>query len=228
MALIPRFAHAARLSQSLHLADFAGGGGFPSLICFAIISKGIRMQYIGLLIAAVIVGIDRFTKWLVTSNLGLKETISVIKFGDVEVLNISYYLNDGAAFSRFSGKSAMLIGVTSIMIVALVLMLLLKVIKKPSYIIAASLILGGGLGNLIDRVFNDGLVVDFIDVRIINFAIFNFADICAVCGTILVVFLLFTEDLWKKLAARRARANNNGGEDAAGNLPISEEQNGND
>lgn len=170
------------------------------------------MQYIGLLIAAVIVGIDRLTKWLVTSNMEYKDTIPIIKIGDVEVLNFSYYLNDGAAFSQFKGERAMLIGVTSIMIVTIVVLLLLKKIKKPSYIMAFSLIVGGGLGNLIDRVFNEGKVVDFIDLRIINFAIFNFADICAVCGTIIVIFLLLTEDYRKKRQQLKvAQADNTNG-----------------
>ncbi|MDE6030572.1 MAG: signal peptidase II, partial [Oscillospiraceae bacterium] len=55
------------------------------------------MQYIGLLIAAVLVGIDRLTKWLVTSNMELKDSIHIIEIGGREVLNLTYYTNDGAA-----------------------------------------------------------------------------------------------------------------------------------
>lgn len=52
-----------------------------------------------------------------------------------------------------------------------------------------SLIVAGGIGNLIDRVIR-GEVVDFIDVRIINFAVFNVADICAVLGALGLLLLL--------------------------------------
>lgn len=164
------------------------------------------MQYIGLLIAVVLVGIDRLTKWLVVSNMEYLESISIIKIGGKEVLNFSYYLNDGAAFSKFEGKTAMLIGVTSVVIVTLIALLLIKKIQRPSYIIAVSLIIGGGIGNLIDRVFNNGLVVDFIDFRIINFAIFNFADICAVCGAALIMILALTDEVKSHREKKRASA----------------------
>ena len=128
------------------------------------------------------VGIDRLTKWLVTSNMGLNDTIHLIKIGDTEVLNLYYCLNNGAAFSQLGGQTILLIVLTSVVIVGLLVLMITKKVKRPIYMAAVSLIIGGGIGNLIDRIFNNGLVVDFIDVRIINFAIFNFADICAVCG----------------------------------------------
>lgn len=62
--------------------------------------------------------------------------------------------------------------------------------KKPTYIWSMSLIVAGGIGNLIDRVIR-GEVVDFIDVRIINFAVFNVADICAVLGALGLLLLLY-------------------------------------
>ena len=141
-----------------------------------------NLQYIWLIFAAATVGIDRLTKWLVTSNMQLNDTIHLIKIGDTEVLNLYYCLNNGAAFSRLSGQTILLIVLTSIVIVGLLFLMITKRVKRPVYMAAISLIIGGGIGNLIDRIFNNGLVVDFIDVRIINFAIFNFADICAVCG----------------------------------------------
>jgi signal peptidase II len=163
------------------------------------------MQYIGLLIAAVLVVIDRVTKWLVVSNMELKESIHIIQFGDTEVLNISYYTNSGAAFSKFEGQTALLVGFTSAVITALIIALLLKKVKKTPMIIAFSLIIGGGIGNLIDRIFNHGLVVDFIDFRLINFAIFNFADICAVCGAILLMIVMIVDEIKEKIAKRKAK-----------------------
>ncbi len=155
------------------------------------------------------VGIDRLTKWLVTSNMQLNDTIHLIKIGDTEVLNLYYCLNNGAAFSRLSGQTILLIVLTSIVIVGLLFLMITKRVKRPVYMAAISLIIGGGIGNLIDRIFNNGLVVDFIDVRIINFAIFNFADICAVCGAGLLMIVVIADEIREKKRKKSASAQNN-------------------
>ncbi len=171
------------------------------------------MVILGLLGAAVLVGIDQLTKWLVVSNMQLHESIQLIKIGELEVLNFSYYLNDGSAFSMFGGKTEMLICVTSLMMGAMLCAMVLKKVKTLPYIISFSLIIAGGVGNLIDRLFNDGLVVDFIDVRMINFAIFNFADICAVCGGILLCVLVIIDEAAEKRVAKQATANDDTAEE---------------
>lgn len=168
------------------------------------------MVALGLLLSVVLVGIDQLTKWLVVQNMELHDSIFLIKFGDTQVLNLSYYLNDGSAFSMFEGQTAMLICVTSLMLGAMVCAMVLKHVRRPWYILSFSLVIGGGVGNLIDRIFNDGNVIDFIDVRIINFAIFNFADICAVCGGILICVLVVIDevrDVRKKKAAKASGDN---------------------
>ena len=169
------------------------------------------MVLIGLLLSAVLVGIDQLTKWLVVQNMELHDSIFLIKFGDTQVLNLSYYLNDGSAFSMFEGQTAMLICVTSLMLGAMVCAMVLKHVRRPWYILSFSLVIGGGVGNLIDRIFNDGNVIDFIDVRIINFAIFNFADICAVCGGILLCVLVIIDEVRdvRKKKAEKASVDDN-------------------
>ena len=169
---------------------------------------------IGILLAAVLAGIDQLTKWLVVSNMEYHQSIPLIAFGETEVLNLSYYLNDGSAFSMFEGQTAMLITVTSIMMAGMLIAMLLGKVKRTSYILAFSLVIGGGIGNLIDRLFNDGLVIDFIDVRIINFAIFNFADICAVCGGILLCMMVVVDEIREKRAAKAAKTAEQPSEDA--------------
>lgn len=153
------------------------------------------MQYLWLLLSAVLVGIDRLTKWLVVSNMQLSDTIHLIKVGDKEVLNLYYTLNNGAAFSKLSGKTIFLIVITSIVIIWLLYLMIAKKVHRPVYLASISLILGGGIGNLLDRIFNEGLVVDFIDFRIINFPIFNFADICAVCGAGLLLVSVIVDEV---------------------------------
>ena len=176
----------------------------------ALTDKKVNIMVIGgLLMAAVLVGIDQLTKWLIADSqwkMELHQSIHLIKFGDTQVLNLSYYLNDGSAFSMFGGQTSMLICVTSLMMGAMLCAMVLKKVRTLPYIIAFSLVIAGGVGNLIDRIFNNGLVVDFIDVRIINFAIFNFADICAVCGGILLCVLVILDEIAEKRAAKAETA----------------------
>lgn len=161
-------------------------------------------------------GIDRITKWLIVSNMELSDTIYLIKIGDTEVLNFYYCLNSGAAFSKLSGKTIFLIVITSAVILWLIFLMVTKRVHRTVYLVAISLILGGGIGNLIDRIFNDGKVIDFIDVRIINFPIFNFADICAVCGAGLLLLTVIIDEIKehkRKKAAALAEENGEAAEE---------------
>lgn len=170
--------------------------------------KRSKLQYIWLLFAAALVGFDRVTKWIVTENMELKQTINLIKFGDTEVLNFYYCLNDGAAFSKLSGQRWLLIAITSVLIIGFLYGILSKRLKHPVQVAAASLIVGGGIGNLIDRIFNDGLVVDFIDFRLINFAVFNVADICAVVGAALFAVSVIVFEVRDIKAQKKKKAEN--------------------
>lgn len=158
--------------------------------------------------------LDRFTKYLVGSYMELNETINLIKFGDTEVLNFYYCLNTGAAFSKFSGQRVLLIIFTSAVIIGLLILMAIGKVKRPIHIAAVSLVISGGIGNLIDRVFNKGQVIDFIDVRLINFAIFNVADICAVVGAGLVLLTVIIDEIngLKKKKAKVAEDANGDGE----------------
>lgn len=157
------------------------------------------MVYIALAVAAALVGVDQLLKWLAVTYIKPEHSVPLLKIGGKEWLNLTYEENTGAAFSIFEGQQIFLIILTSIIIVALLVVMLMKKVKRTPYIWAFSLMLAGGIGNLIDRVFL-GYVVDFIDVRVINFAVFNFADICAVCGGILLfVFVVYDEIVdWRK------------------------------
>ncbi len=169
-----------------------------------------KLHFIWLLVAAALVGLDRLTKWLVVSNLELKETINLIKIGNTEVLNIFYCLNDGAAFSKLSGRRVLLIVFTSAVIIALLYMMISGRVKRHIHIAALGLVIGGGIGNLIDRIFNDGLVVDFIDFKLINFPVFNVADICAVCGAGIVLLSIISDAVREK-KKKRSKASEDSG-----------------
>ena len=134
-------------------------------------------------------------------------TAALLPVGSMEVLpgivELRYCLNDGMAFSMLAGKQGLLIGVTSVMLVAVLVMLFVR--KMPlAERIAWTLVLGGGVGNLIDRVLN-GVVVDYINVLFMHFAIFNFADICVCVGVGLLMLVLLLDSTKKdELAQQKA------------------------
>lgn len=109
------------------------------------------------------------------------------------ILDLKFVLNDGAAFSSFSGQRVFLLLFTGIALSALAVYLFWK---KPQYQlerIGIILMLGGGLGNFIERAIH-GEVVDFIAVTFVNFAIFNLADVFVCVGAAFMVFSAFLEE----------------------------------
>jgi len=152
------------------------------------------MVIISLIVIAVLVCIDQIIKVIISNNISLNESISVIKFGNTKIFNLTHILNDGAGWSIFSGKTIFLVLVTSIFIVAAYVYLLKFAKRHPMLIISLMLIISGGLGNLIDRIFRDGKVIDYIETKFIDFPIFNFADSCVVIGAILLVIYVFFFD----------------------------------
>lgn len=145
-----------------------------------------------------LVGVDQLIKYWAVHTLQPLGSIPFLHIGDTEILNFTYLENKGAAFSSFSGMRWFLIGVT-ILMMATCVVLMVKYQKRSKIVpICASLILAGGIGNLIDRLFRDGCVVDYLDVRLFSFAVFNFADCCVVVGVILFAIYLFFFDGKKK------------------------------
>jgi len=142
------------------------------------------MVYLFLIIG--LISADQAIKFLAVSFLKPISELEIIK----NVLYLTYVENDGAAFGLFSSQKWILLGLTSIVILFAIIYLF-RFGKGTTPLIQASLslIIAGGIGNLIDR-FVYSYVVDFIDFRIINFAVFNFADICISCGAALLVLAL--------------------------------------
>jgi len=143
--------------------------------------------YIFLLIA-----VDQLTKYVARTGLD-DRVITIIP----ACFEFTYLENRGAAFGIFQSRRFILIGLTSIVIVILIVYLLKKKHANPWMKASLILIIGGAIGNLIDRVAN-GYVVDFLHFYIgdvFDWPVFNFADICVVIGTmILAAVLLFTKE----------------------------------
>lgn len=149
-------------------------------------------QLITTIIAVILIAVDRITKNWAAQALASSD-IAVID----KVLYFRYTENTGVAFSMFSDNRWVLVGITSVMLIVALAFFLSGKIKDKLELFALSLIIAGGVGNLIDRL-SLGYVIDFIDVRIINFAIFNVADMCITIGAILVCIAAFAAEKREK------------------------------
>ena len=103
--------------------------------------------------------------------------------------NLRYLENTGAAFGLFQDATLILTIVSVIVIIALTVWFLSNKVQNTLMIIGIALILAGGIGNCIDRIYR-GFVIDYLDFSaVFGFPIFNFADICVVIG--IVLFLIY-------------------------------------
>ncbi len=147
------------------------------------------MYVIYLILYAVMLAADLISKHIAEANMKLGQTIPVIR----NVFHITYVMNEGAAFSIFSGKQTFLVIITAAALLAVILYIAVKRPKNPLIMTSLTMILAGGTGNLYDRIVLNG-VRDFFDFRIINFAVFNIADIFVVCGALLLALYLWLSD----------------------------------
>ena len=131
--------------------------------------------------------LDQLTKHLAMIHLKDQPAIPLIK----GVLELQYLENRGAAFGILQNQKVILL-IVSVLFIGVILLFLNKVPDTSRYMILhvlAAAVIAGGVGNMIDR-FRQGYVVDFIYFSLIDFPIFNVADIYVVTATILVFVLL--------------------------------------
>ena len=157
------------------------------------------MFVFSLVLIVVLTVCDQIRKLLVNQNIDMYETIEVIKLGSAKIFSLTHVRNDGAAWSIMAGKSWFLIGLP-IIIIALGLVYLFYIRNKSKFeIISLSIMIAGGVGNLIDRI-RLREVIDYIKFEPIEFPVFNFADICVVIGGILFcINVLILEEKRKKV-----------------------------
>lgn len=145
-----------------------------------------------LLFILLLLGLDQFTKFLADTYLKQADAIAIIP----DIFELVYLENTGAAFGSFLGKTTLL----SIATFIIVLYLIIKLKEVPAtkhYIpiyLCLCLLISGGLGNLLDRVFR-GYVIDFFYFVPIDFPVFNVADIfvCVGVGALILVSFLYKE-----------------------------------
>ena len=139
-----------------------------------------------ILSAAVMVGLDQWTKALIVANIPLG---GEVPFWD-GVFHFTHFQNTGMAFSMLEGARWLFLVLTVVMLAALLFAVGKRWIHGPLGVAAVACIVGGGVGNLIDRAVH-GYVVDMIELEFMDFAIFNVAD-CFVCigAALLVLWVL--------------------------------------
>lgn len=149
------------------------------------------MNIIMIVCTAILIGLDQLSKVWAVNTLGTGTDIKLWE----GVFHFHYLSNYGAAWGIFSGKQAFLIVLTSTIIIAMII----YIRKLPHTTwgnwgrVAFVLIISGAIGNLIDRI-SLGYVRDFLYFILINFPIFNIADILVVVGVgILMIVMLFGE-----------------------------------
>lgn len=146
-----------------------------------------------IILGVILVSADQLIKIWIVNNLMPVRVMDFIRFGDVEILGLRYCENTGAAFSSLSGKKWFLIVLVSVMLAALLVFTVRYERKHPLFLISSVMVMSGGVGNLIDRI-RLGYVIDYLDVKLFDFAVFNFADICVVLGAIFMLVYLFFID----------------------------------
>ncbi len=141
-----------------------------------------------LILAVVVVILDQWSKYYVQSQMSLGMSIPVIP----EIFHLTYILNPGAAFGILENQRFFFV-IIAVAMIATVVYLYPRLPSKPLLLrLGIGLMVGGAVGNVIDRI-KTGYVVDFFDFRI--WPIFNIADIAIVVGVSCIVYtLVFTEE----------------------------------
>ena len=148
-----------------------------------------KHRIISLAASAVILIADQLVKYLVAANFELFYTTPIIK----GLLEFCYLRNDGAAMGMLSGNRVFLIALPAVMIIAILFFEFSGKIKSPFLMWALSLVVGGGIGNLIDRI-RFGYVVDFIRFPVSFFSYsFNIADCAVTIGAAMMIIYLIID-----------------------------------
>lgn len=128
--------------------------------------------------------LDIVSKVLVSKYIVLEKSIKIIN----DFFYITYVRNTGVAWSMFSSKTILVLLVSSFIILGIILYIYNNRPKNKLEKLAYSMILGGAIGNFVDRIIY-GYVIDFIDIKIFgyDYPIFNLADSFIVIGVILLV-----------------------------------------
>ncbi len=147
-----------------------------------------------------LVSVDQIIKYFVDLYLKPLGSLTVIN----NVLQLSYYENDGAMMGMMNGKTLTMTVLAVICLVIIAFVIFSGKIKFGIDYCCIVLMMSGGLGNIIDRIFR-GYVIDYIEVLFVDFYIFNFADCLVTCAAILMICNQIYE-IYKENKAKKEKA----------------------
>lgn len=148
--------------------------------------KRIPMAILAIII---LTALDQLVKHLISTNFQVGQTRKIID----GVFQLNYVQNRGAAWGSFSGKIVFLLAITFVILLAAIYVYIRlagnQEKKYTPFRISLVFLISGAVGNMIDRVAR-GYVVDMFDFCLINFPVFNVADIFVTCSFIVIVILV--------------------------------------
>lgn len=136
----------------------------------------------------IVLAADQFTKYFISNNFEMAKSYEFLP----GIIDITYIHNDGAAWGMLGGYTWLLLSITIVVMLGCIALLLKWGLRDKIMFWSAMLILSGGVGNMIDRIFRGGNVIDFLHFEFWpTFPVFNIAD-CAICvGAGLIILSLF-------------------------------------
>lgn len=140
----------------------------------------VRVIYIAAIVLLTVV--DQLTKYAAINTVKVNGPYEFL-FG---LFQFRYVENTGAAFSSFANNKTVLVLVSGMLLIGVLIVLMKRQIESKFANAALVLVAAGGLGNMIDRILNS-FVVDFIEPLFIDFAVFNFADMCITVGAFMLI-----------------------------------------
>ena len=146
------------------------------------------------LLIVLMIAIDQAVKYWALNILSTVDTMPLIE----GVIHLTYVENRGAAFGMLADSRWVFMVVSAVSIVALSVYLIRKKPRSRLLCLSLAFVIGGGIGNMIDRVAL-GYVVDMIQTEFVEFPVFNIADCFLTCGCILLIahLILCNKEFWK-------------------------------
>lgn len=131
---------------------------------------------------------DQFTKYYISNNFDMAKSYDFLP----GLIDITYIHNDGGAWGMLGGYTWLLLSVTIVIMLVCIALLLKYGVKDKLMFWAVMLVLSGGVGNMIDRIFRGGNVIDFLHFQFWpTFPVFNVADCAIVIGAGLLLIYFF-------------------------------------
>ena len=159
-----------------------------------------KIKINSILVIIGLVAIDQIIKYLVDLYLKPIGSVLVVK----NILQFSYYENDGAMMGMMSGKTLVMTILAVVCLGVISFVIFSGKIKFGVDYCCIVLMMSGGLGNIIDRIFR-GYVIDYIEVLFVDFYIFNFADCLVTCAAVLMICYQIYE-MVKENKAKKVKA----------------------